>query len=155
MQLDNVDYVLTAVACSLYVVSTYLEADTAMDTTLWAAEVVVSTGLFLIYLGRLSAAHHPLEQALTPGALIDLVTSAPVLFTLLFLSQEALKHMRILRVLRVLRTFAIAAELSMQPVNQQVLVVALTVVSVVYISACTFPLLEDFENPHERKACSR
>ena len=150
LNVDNIDYALTGVACSLYVVSTYLEDETAMDTTLGLAEVAVSAGLFAIYIGRLWTARHPLEFALTPTAVVDLLTSAPVLFALLFLSHEVFNHMRILRVLRVLRTFGIAAELSLQPVARQALVVGLTLFSVIYISTCSFPLLENFDNPHER-----
>ena len=47
-----------------------------------------------------------------------------------------------LRILRVLRTFTLAAELSVQPVAKQALFVGVTLFSVVYISMCSFPLLE-------------
>lgn len=146
---DSIDYALTAIACFLYVVSTYHEEDSALETPLWLAEIVVSAALLIIYVVRLQAAHHPLEHARTPGALLDLLTTAPVLVALIFMPQEAVKDVRILRVLRVLRTFTLAAELSLQPVYQQAVVIALTIVSVIYISMCSFPLLENLDNPHE------
>ena len=79
---------------------------------------------------------------------LDFVTSGPVLVFLLFLPHSLSSWVRMLRILRVLRTFSVAAELSVQPVARQALVVGLTLISVIYISTCLFPLLEYSENPH-------
>ena len=55
---------------------------------------------------------------------------------------EDARLVRILRVLRVLRTFGMTAELQARPIAQQTLTVGLTIVSVVFISSCVFPLIE-------------
>ena len=192
---EAVDTVLTVSSCALYVLETYLENDGHQTRVLWVwlSEVVISASLLLLYVIRVCSSLHPLETLVSPGAILDLVTSAPVLVTLL-LAPYSMRAVSILRVLRVLRTFSLAADLTLQPVAKQVtrprtrtawgphgvarasvqcssrtctaahcstaltrtvqaLVVALTTLSVVYIAACVFPLIDladdDDRGPYE------
>ena len=68
---------------------------------------------------------HPLSRLylasfIISGMLLDLATTAPVLFVLLLArSWDSLRAVSILRVLRVLRTFTFASELTLQPVTKQ------------------------------------
>ena len=143
---DILDTSLTLGSCVLYVLSTYVERDsqvqTALEFGMWVTEVVISAALLSLYLRRLFCAASLLDFARSPSSLLDLATSAPVLLFLLVLSTEDARWVRILRVLRVLRTFGLTAELQARPVAQQTLTVGLTIVSVIYISTCIFPFLE-------------
>ena len=151
--LNRADSFLTAFSLILYTTSTYVE-DVALyphlNILVWVLEVVTTSGLLYIYLRRLCASVAPFAEALSPGMLLDLITSGPVLWDLLFNGRQH-TWVRVLRVLRVLRTHTRAAELSMQPVDRQAVVIGLTLFSVIYISSCLFPLLEygDEDSPHE------
>ena len=87
---------------------------------IWLAEVLTSTSLLAFYGYRLCSSTAPRDFCFTPGAMLDLATSAPVLLTLLLAPPSSLHAVSILRVLRVLRTFSFAAELTLQPVTKQV-----------------------------------
>ena len=149
--LELPDVVLTACSLILYAISTYFEdspCSSCLDA-LWALEVATTSGLLFLYAQRLRSSVAPLALALTPGMVLDLLTSGPVLCFLLLLPQHGpTSWIRVLRVLRCLRTHTLAAELSVQPVARQALVIGLTLFSVVYISACLFPLIEYPEEPH-------
>jgi hypothetical protein len=151
---DLPDVCLTVFSLLLYVTSTYFESS-CWDTKLpcfsffWGLEVTTSAGLLAIYAQRLRRSAAPLAFALTPGMILDLLTSAPVLYVLVLLPHDKSSWVRMLRVLRVLRTHTLAAELSVQPTGKQALVIGLTLFSVIYISVCLFPLIEYETNPHE------
>ena len=116
---------------------------------LWLTEVFVTGSLLYLYVQRLMVAPSPLSAALTPGMILDLLTSAPILVFLLLTPHSLSSWIRLLRVLRVLRAFSFSAELSVAPVSKQALTIGLTLFSVIYISTCLFPLLEYPESPHE------
>ena len=152
----RVDGFLTAFSLLLYTTSTYFEdgdrhprLEVSLSSSLYVLEVATTSGLLWLYAQRLRASAAPLAYALTPRMLLDFVTSLPVLWDLLF---NGRKHtwLRVLRVLRVLRTHSRAAELSLQPIDRQAVVIGLTLFSVIYISSCIFPLLEygDTDAPH-------
>ena len=143
---DAPDAILTVFSLTLYVISSYYEDGSFFGFMLWAAEVATTSGLLYFYVQRLRASAAPLALALTAGMVLDLLTSLPVLLFLLF--QPHSYWMRALRVFRVLRTHTLAAELSVQPVKRQALVIALTLASVIYISVCFFPLIEYDEEPY-------
>ena len=149
----RVDAFLTPFSLVLYTSSTYFEDEEShtrlegsLSGFLWILEVATTSGLLCLYLQRLRASVAPLAYALTNHMLLDFVTSVPVLWDLLF---NGRKHtwLRVLRVLRVLRTHTRAAELSLQPIDRQAVVIGLTLFSVIYISSCVFPLLEHGDTP--------
>lgn len=149
------DVVLTAFSLVLYVVSTYFETGLCRDVLcseniMWFLEVATTAGLLFLYVQRLRRSAAPLALALTPGMVLDQLTSGPVLCVLIFLPHDQSAWVRMLRVLRVLRTHTLAAELSVQPVGRQALVIGLTLFSVIYISVCLFPLIEYDDEPHEQ-----
>ena len=130
---------MTIVSCALYVLSTYAEVDAddgdgsseAVWLTLYLAECLVTSALLYMYVQRLTHAAAPVTLALTPGMILDLLTSAPILVFLILTPHGVSSWVRMLRVLRVLRSFSFAAELSVAPVSKQALTIGLTLFSVI------------------------
>ncbi|KAL1525506.1 hypothetical protein AB1Y20_020362 [Prymnesium parvum] len=145
------DTFLTLLSCTIYVVETYLFNQDEALFYVWVTEITISACLLALYVFRVCCSSEPLRTMLSVSGMLDLVTSMPVLVTMLL--DPSLRAVSVLRVLRVLRTFTLASDLVIQPVAKQALVVALTTLSVVYIAACLFPLLdsdpEDDRRPYE------
>ena len=134
------DALLTAFSLVLYVASTYFEAtyfDLCFKNALWVLEIATTSGLLFLYVQRLLMSASPLKLARTPEMVLDFTTSGPVLGFLVLTPNTKLA--RALRALRVLRMYALAAELSVQPVTRKVLVNGLMLFSVIYSAVCCFP----------------
>lgn len=132
---DTFDMLLTGSSCFLYVIETYWTHDYEI---LWCLEVLISASLTLIYVQRVRLSPEPFAKMLQPSAMIDLVTSLPVLISMI-LTPYSMNAYAVLRVLRVLRTFSLASDFMLQPLPHQASLIVFA--SAVHISHTHFSSL--------------